>query len=1588
MSVGGFGLSVYHRLLGLIGPVSPPVPVFRASHGRRALYAGASLLALIATAPDARADCAPDPAESGGTVYCTGAGVTVNDTDLTTIDMPAMLIGPDGFDATLQNNADISASGQFDIFPPYSGAVLLNIGANLINTGTVRGEGEGFSAIIALQNARSKITNSGQIISDQAPAITSEAESYRAINLLNLAGGTITGGGGIAIQGRGGIIENAGTIVGSVVLTGNDNIYTTKAGGILQGDLTFSGDNNIFKVDYSLLNTGRGVTGVVDPGPGSSNKLEILISGTKNLTLPDLGGFDRFGIETIDPEAVITFATSNDTITQTLEVTGPGTVVNPASLVIDDVTGRFASAAAYIRNEGNTGPSAGPRSNFINQGPVSASAGIGISSYGAVTIQNSAAISVSNDAIGIYSDVGGYDYGGLVINTGTITGADAASVGVKLRGTSVLYNQNVIQSEGTAIYAYHGGTVHNSGSITSDETAVLGTDGFFPLAIRNEASGTISGTDYAVQCNDCTTIIYNAGNIDGDIDVKSGTNYFVSAGGTLNGTADFSSSDNIFLAQQNTGAAFSDFDSFNKTNSHNIIGWAVEGEGIVTLAPVEGYSGMAVGTINSESTAIIAPGTQNLAEPVLLVGGGTFINQSDLNNNDGYALQSYSYSSAIINNGTITGQDGIHSVLGARHIQNTGLIETNGFGIRLELDYSGLEDDDPGFGVGIGFSVMGIDASGPQITTSSQDENSAPPPWVTITNSGTIRINEADNQSGISVGRNRFNNPYNGPNIDLSTDLPRTFPLILPDADYTSVLINNTGTIETSSSGEGIKALSGSNIRISNSGTITTNHFFTPAVLIASEYGSVNNTGLIRSSGQISTAVSLVGEAQMSLTNSGTITATGGGQQREIMDNRWELVDGELVPIPLPTVITTRAAPTAVLEDGTITNTATGIISATGLASVALQLTDRDTETVIVENAGLITGDAGGIYPVEMDENGVQGYMYIPGAILGGAGQEIILNTGTIEGGIVLGGGNDSFTQLSGGIVTGIVDGGEGTDTLTLEIMEGTDLRASDIATQFLNFESFSTLGTGNLVLDANPGGGTPTFNNGLIRIDNVYNGDIILGAAARLGGNGRISGSVTTSGTVGAGNSIGTLTIGGDLVLDENSTLEVEFNTNAADLVIVEGSTTLQGGTIAFIPDGENVFGVFSHEVLRTEDGITGTFNTQVAPNYALVSLRFEGDSLFADFVTQLGAGVTLSPQSVLVADYLNGAVTTGAGAATLSAFTDLAGLDPTAELSAALAQLHPEAYASGPVSLGLAGALATGGVLSDRLDPAQGMPDGRHWQLWAEGIGSYGSQNAAASGGLSGFDTNLHGLLAGIDLGVAKDARLGAFVGYNDANQQFDSLLARNDYSSVVIGGYATHYAGPLTLGAMAAYSDGKIDTRRSITNSAFAGTTRAEYDLQTIMARSEVRYTLALSNSTTIEPGASVNYIHIERGAATETGLAGVNLAVDARTVEALVLDLGARLANTWQTGDIRLTAEASGGWRYDMINDDRFAAGRLAGAGTSSMIVAGVPNDRSQALVAAGLTAHWGTGLVLFAKYEGTFGDDTRTHTGRVGASWAF
>ncbi len=1383
--------------------------------------------------------------ENSGTIIATGDGVSSSGAFVNSGTITAAGTGVSLFGESFANTGTIRSTGGV-------GAILTgSSGSNWINSGLIEGATAG-------ARVSSNLVNIGTI----ASVATGVQIDYYGI-LENRAGGVITGGlagvAGTSDSLFNATIANAGTINGNVRLIGtsgstyNGNRYFALAGGVLNGSLTLgNGDTLITEFANGGSGAFAGITGAVT-GSGARLRYRVRANAAATLDLP--AGFSGTNYDLYDGAML--------TLTGTATQSAPTFYAPPLSLAgngIVDIDGTilatsqpaiqvtFLALAPGETAPTTTGLAITSRGSLTLDHPNDATYPYAVVTLGeADSFTNAGTITVRDRATTIYSPIYAIAGGEDVVNTGTITLANAGGVRsaqtftnsgaivqtgaaastAVISGVAAVTNTGTIDAAGTAILLSYGNSIVNSGRIASSGAAAIATSDYdtaYGATITNQAGGTIAGANGQAAIRISGGTLSNAGTITGSVDLgysTYGRTYlpatYIANGGTLAGDLRFGAGDDVFVAVDDVTGVSGTIDGGEGTDTFI---HARTTSGTVTLGallPIS-FEREGVRALGTATVATIAAATPFAAD-VIVSGDGAIVNAAVLLGQVSTESTSFGQTSGSgrLASFTNSGSIALGFTGAADSFVNAGTIGTDALGGTAVAMYQ----DSP-----LTFANSGTIASNGSANTMYLGG-----PGISFANSGTIT------NSGTGLAASLFS--YYGGTIAAtnSGNLSGGF-----DASSYSYYGPDTETPATAS------------VSLANSGTITradgtaVELYVYPGAAAASV--SLNNSGMIEATGAdgvgaIATVAGYANDAAQTINvvNSGTIRATGSGGVALLLNS--------------------DASVTA-----TVVNASAGLIEAMGANATALLSYDAGVD---LTNAGVIRGNAG--RTIEADDHFADylGTTYVAGAIqtggsaddrivntgsiIGsvalGAGNDAIENRGRIEGDVFLGSGGDSFLQLASATLIGTVDGGTGTDDLIVDATGGGAVNGD----QFINFERFSQIGQGSVAYSGN------------FRFDTigVSLGTVTVAAGETLASNG----PVTLTGSDSAETVINNGTIAGSVLL-------LGGNDRFVNAGQVGGAVSLGDGDDAFVEQAGS-------RVVGGVDGGAGNdlYTIVLAGDHAGLGARtgFErlgvtGSGTLSltldqgfDQIALAGTGLNLA-----LAGYTVGAVTGSAATETLSVDGDFASVSLDA----------------GDDSLTLGTTRATGrydgGAGTDTLRfgalapvTLAGTATGFEQVVLAGGAltvtGTLGTAGAALAFGAGDQRITVAngGTLAGtIDLGAGNDgfrlAAAGTLNGTVAGGAGTDTAtieLAGNRTIGAVLTGFetlATEGAGTLSLTGTQAYD--RVLASGDLTIAAGASLVAP----QVVFAESNNRFTIAGTFAGSVDGGAGSDTIAVSGGSQT--------------------------------------------------------------------------------------------------------------------------
>jgi len=756
---------------------------------------------------------------------------------------------------------------------------------------------------------------------------------------------------------------------------------------------------------------------------------------------------------------------------------------------------------------------------------------------------------------------------------------------------------------------------------------------------------------------------------------------------------------------------------------------------------------------------------------------------------------------------------------------------------------------------------------------------------------------------------------------------------------------------------------------VDNRGTITQTGGGGDLVLLAYGGTVTNYEGGTITAHNSSNAVSVGQGTSRSVINSGTITNDGGGYSTGVL---------------------LQGGPAA------LTNNATGRISGTynGVyASVTTPLTF--TNNGIIESTGAPNGFF--VNPRAVEATGGGTFIntgtirsaYSDGLYMARDG--IVTNSGTISGGTNAINFSGNYTRTlnldTGSVLNGKVQGGTGTDNL---VLFGS---GSENISKFLAFETLSMQGAAWQLNGAGTFSTSAEVQAGILAVNGTLTSPLIaIRSGGTLTGNGTLVGAVTNAGTVHLIS--GTLNVAGSYTNQAGSTFAVDVTpTTNADMV-VNGTATLNGGTVAVKAASGTYDPTTTYTILTATGGRSGEFSG-VASNFAFLqpSLTYDANNVFLTLTRNnldfSGVGQTRNQIAAATAlqtlhsGPLFNALIFQSAAGARTAFDALSG-EIHANVSGVLSD---ESRYLRDAVMGRARLDADTApppiIMSYAAGPLpRPVSAGPLYSLWGQGFGAWGSVNT--DGNAARLDRSASGFLIGGDVAIDNIWRIGVAGGYSRSS--IDAALRNSSAGVDSYHGalYAGARFGGFGLRGGVAYTRHDIDTNRAVLFPGFTDIARASYGAGTSQAFGELGYRF-IFDKVQVEPFGALAVVNHRTDGFTEVG-GPAALTVQGNSQNTTFSTLGLNLNAPLSLGGLMAQARASLGWRHAFGATTPVAT--AAFTGTPFFTVAGVPIARDALAIETALDVEIAPAVRLGVSYQGQIAASARDHGVKGRLAWTF
>lgn len=462
----------------------------------------------------------------------------------------------------------------------------------------------------------------------------------------------------------------------------------------------------------------------------------------------------------------------------------------------------------------------------------------------------------------------------------------------------------------------------------------------------------------------------------------------------------------------------------------------------------------------------------------------------------------------------------------------------------------------------------------------------------------------------------------------------------------------------------------------------------------------------------------------------------------------------------------------------------------------------------------------------------------------------------------------------------------------------------------------------------------------------------------------------------------------------ESGSTLRIAIASPSAYSYLSAPSTNQEGGTLdvdvkadSGIANGNEFY------VVRGTTSHSGQFDA-ITDNSAL----FNFTQRAAEGVSATGLGIYINAVRVLTAEQatrnrsnfvgVGAARVLDSGASGLSGVVSALGALSTEQaVSDAITQTLP-LLTGGSMSATQSALGSISGVVQTRVDSNRGLASGDGFlgdqYVWLKPFGSWADQGDSNS--VSGYKASTAGFVLGLDGTRSDTLRLGGAFAYAKSNVDSNSSVAPqsnaiNLYQLVAYGTYALDPRTDVNFQGDVGVSRNQGQRYIAFT----AATAASSYDSLSMHVGANVERHYPVSDKSTFTGALRADYTRIRDSDYTETGAGALNLAVQSRTTEALVIGVDGKLAHALNA---KTTLTANVGVGYDVLSTQASITAAFAGSPSAAFTTDGLNPSPWLLRAGVGLVHTTAGGVEVSARYDAQYRENFLNQTASIKARWMF
>jgi uncharacterized protein with beta-barrel porin domain len=282
--------------------------------------------------------------------------------------------------------------------------------------------------------------------------------------------------------------------------------------------------------------------------------------------------------------------------------------------------------------------------------------------------------------------------------------------------------------------------------------------------------------------------------------------------------------------------------------------------------------------------------------------------------------------------------------------------------------------------------------------------------------------------------------------------------------------------------------------------------------------------------------------------------------------------------------------------------------------------------------------------------------------------------------------------------------------------------------------------------------------------------------------------------------------------------------------------------------------------------------------------------------------------------------------------------------------------------------------------------------WNVWAAGFGGSQSTDGNAAVGSNGSTSRIAGTAVGADYRFSPNTIAGFALAGGGTNFVITNGLGTGRSDLFQAGAYIRHTMGAAYIAGALAYGWQDVTTNRTVT---LAGLDQlqAQFNANAFSGRLEGGYRFVSPwMGVGITPYAAAQFTTFDLPAYAEQAIVGTNnfaLAYGAKSVTDPRSELGLRTDKSFALVDTLpdtiLTLRGRVGWAHD-YNTDRSIGATFQTLPGASFVVNGAAQSADKALTTAAAEVKWRGGFSLSGVFEGEFGSNVQSYSGKAVARY--